>query len=338
MPTAPDLIDRRLAALFDQDIDKIPLNFQRAVWDDQNEDSRGEDDDELQAADVVALLDRDRAWGEGPDPIRPAVEAPNFQSLVVPGDWAATVTALFQHDRIIRGRLRNAITRDACAVDFVRKLDDRAKGLLDRFDGYADNEDAAFDGSTVARCADGLRDIVERLQLYNAERQPLNSRFHTEAARLAVTLLKKVLDRNEDIYENTPHASGHAGQLLEIDRNLFVHLVRSPPPGLENKLFVLDFLSTDFPLADLASVLNQLRSLRHLLRGVPVPQAFVGKLQELAQTAQNVPASEPPTPVTSSSRTPARAGASATPSSSVPARRAPSTEGSQRSQRRRRQE
>ena len=338
LPTDRESIERRIVQLYDvidQDIENMPIRFGQSLWIDQTDDR--DDEDELTALDVLGFLDANRVYGETDElPPSPSVAPLDFQGLAIPGDMAATVVNLFQHDRLFRARLSNAITKDKCAADLVAKMNDRAQRILKRFDEYADDE-TAFRPTFVPECADRLRGILNRLAEYNTEKLPLNSAFHKPAAVLAARLLEAVCERDQDIYHETPRPGRAVSPLAERDRNLFANLIRAPRQAQVLTDFVLDFLLEEIPVADRSTAARRLQALVEPLCRRRAPATYVEKLQRILQTTAGGPATESESAGEGPSRTPARTAPVVPMGRTVPARRAPSFDLGQTRQQKRQQ-
>ena len=308
LPTDVESVQQRIMDLYgqiDQDIEILPVRFRRAVWDADFEER--EDDEELLAADIICYLDPERLRDPCDDLAVPAAPPLDFAALAVPGDWAATLKGLFRHDRVLRARLRAAVTREMCARDFLDKLGARVQQLLGAFDRAA-APDAAPDPQLVPRTAHGLRALVAHLGAYREERPPLHAEFHASAAALLARVLREVAARDHDL--PGPAAPAPAPP------SLFSFLFRAAPA------FALDVLApvvADVAPADWALLRPRFDALRRALQQRGAAPDYLARLQQVL--SRPGAGREKTDEAESAGEGPSRSSGSA-----VPARRAPSSE------------
>ena len=296
-----------LYGLIDHDVDSVSSRLQQSAWDNNSEDR--EDEDEPSASDVLAFLDSDKIWSEEEEESGyPSVTPSTFRSLAVRGDMAATIGRLFRHDRVFRSRLRIAITKDMCAEDFLEKLRERSQRLFRTFQRRV--AEGTIDPQRLCNVADNLRDVIDRVIGYGAEKGPLNLSLQTRAAQLMVNMLQELCKYHAVIIPDPGR------ELMEFQRSLFGNLVRSPPPSKRATFFVLEYLAAEVPPAARASVAEQLLHLHDPLRNLGAPAEYLEALRRLLHSPPHEEVSE----AESAGEGPSRSAGSA-----VPARRAASS-------------
>ena len=246
-------------------------------------DEPAEDVDEM-VKDMLALfIDLDDEFYS----VVPEMENQSLQSLVVPGNLSVTIFALARHDPVFRGRLRNVITKDLCAGDFLRKLNKKRRDIvaaIDEYTGHGSEIQARF----VNNCAIGLRQIIAEISTYReSDRAPLSPKFDTMAAQLAMKILEDVCDRNRDVYEGENWKEAGAKPEEERSRNLFANLVSDPAPRFSANFFVLDFLTDELPPP---AWLDHVGDLERLLGRFTEQEAgtqYIDKMQELVSQSQS---------------------------------------------------
>lgn len=224
---------------------------------------------------------------------------PTFESsedTVDPGNLSATIFALARHDPVFRQRLRGALTKDFCVVQVFQKLQRRAQGIFRRFDRYAESG-PNYDEGFVAKCADILQQIVEKVIEYMNDRLPLSASSKAEAAGVLVNILDNVCNRNRDIYVDMPWQTPRVPD-DDDDRNLYIYLIRDVLDDNEDPenehCFVVDALyrfvheELKHHTEDLKSVLR--KAVRHRASVV-----FLQRLEEIIKVSEVGPGLDFPT-------------------------------------------
>ena len=239
--------------------------------------------------DMLAVFTADRVWDDFDDEFFssvPEAESLHFQELVVPGNLATTVFALARHDPTFRDRLRNAVTKEMCAHDFLRKLEAKRQNIFKRFDDY-ESRGPRLEIGFVNACGSRLHRIISKLSSYKyGARAPLSHDFDVESARLALRMLDDLCERNRDIYSDSEWQTTEDDPEEDRDCNLFANLISDPPPGRRDNLFVLDLFTEDIPQTAWTSLLNELERLLRKLRDQKAPARYLNKLQDLANQSQ----------------------------------------------------
>ncbi|KAI9693724.1 MAG: hypothetical protein M1822_002995 [Bathelium mastoideum] len=184
-----------------------------------------------------------RRDGELRDMLAPFVPSPRDETCYREAYDALdqAVREVAESDRGIFERFRNALHPDLCAqVRFDR--DNRTKinhafAALDLYSRIGPPTDAS-PGAPVAGCADVLDSAVQDLRSWL--RASSEAPFVRLALAILLHLIHGVVTRNTDIYVGKPWAAQVAAPTDQRDRNLYVRLVRTPPPS--SQLFLIDLL------------------------------------------------------------------------------------------------
>ncbi|KAL9091702.1 MAG: hypothetical protein Q9165_004778 [Trypethelium subeluteriae] len=151
------------------------------------------------------------------------------------------VREVAERDRGIFERFRNALDPELCAqLRFDR--DNRNKvehafAALDLYSRVGPPADAS-PGSPVSGCAGVLEEAIEDIQA--SLRSNPDTPFVRISLRILLQVIHGVVTRNTDIYVGKPWASQVQAPTDQRDRNLYVRLVRTPPPS--SQLFMIDLL------------------------------------------------------------------------------------------------
>lgn len=280
-----DSVEQRFSDLHDaigSRIEDIP-DLLNLAWDEASEDV-----DEL-IQDMLAVFDNDRLWHDFGDEFYdslPESKDLRFQELVVRGNLSVTIFALAQHDPIFRDRLRNAVTKDICADDFLTKLKRLSVTFLQRLDNYA-NQGPRFKAAFVHGCASSIRRIISEILDYRrSERAPLSREFDKKSAELVLWLLDEVCNHNKNIYrDSTWREIEDEDPEEERDCNLFTNLISDPSPGYRGQFFALDYLE-ELPAPAWRHLLNELERLLHRLAEEEAGTRYLNKLRDLIAQAQ----------------------------------------------------
>ena len=155
------------------------------------------------------------------------------------------VREIVEFDRGIFERFRKALDSDLCAqARFEKNNRIRIEGAFATLDLYSriGPPSDGPPGTPVSGCANALEQTVEAI------RADLRSHPGTPFIRIALSLLLQIIQgivtRNTDIYVSKPWASQVQAPTDQRERNLYLHLVRTPPPS--SQLFMIDLLR-EFP-------------------------------------------------------------------------------------------
>ena len=239
--------------------------------------------------DMLAVFTADRVWDDFDEDFFssiPEAEGLPFQKLVVPGNLATTVFALARHDPAFRDRLRNAVTKEICAEDFLRKLEAKRQTVFKRFDDY-ETRGPRFEAGFINACGSRLHRILSKISTYkHGARAPLSHDFDVESAKLALRTLSDVCERDKDIYGDSKWQTTEDDPEEDRDCNLFANLISDPPPGRRDDLFVLDLLAEDIPQPAWNDLVNELERLIEKFKDQKTPARYLNKLQELIHQSQ----------------------------------------------------
>ena len=238
--------------------------------------------------DMVSVLDERRLPEEFDEDF--VANLPSFQRcyqwLVMPENMPASIFALARYDHVLRDRLRNALPKELCALNFLRKLEKRATNSFDRYDEYA-SSGPEMKPYFISACGNSLRNIVASIVRYQESRGPTTENFDRHAAGLTVRLLIGAVDRDRDIYDPCVWLKERTPPAEPSNRNLFTNLIRTPPSDDYNDASTVEIFGLDL-LGDKLRITawnDLLESLQHLLRRVETagaPTAFISKLRELS--------------------------------------------------------
>ena len=216
----------------------------------------------------------------------PTMEHQQLQELVVPQNLPATVFALAQHDPIFRDRLRNVVTKDVCAQDFLDKLDQKRRRILQAYDQYVAHG-PQLRPRFVNECAVSLRHIITEISAYReSDRAPLSSKFDTMSAELALRMLEDVCDRNLDIYEHSTWQTSEDDPEEDRDCNLFANLISDPAPRYRDNFFVLDLFTEQLPVPAWLDLLGELERLMVRFTEQDAGTEFTKRMQDLIAQSQ----------------------------------------------------
>ena len=151
------------------------------------------------------------------------------------------VREVAESDRGIFERLRSALYPSLCAqVRFDRENRSKVEQAfvaLDLYSRIGPPTDAS-PGDPVPGCAEVLEEAIEDLRgSLRANPEPAFIRI---ALGVLLQIIHGVVTRNTDIYLGKPWASHVQAPTEQRDRNLYVRLVRTPPPS--SQLFMIDIL------------------------------------------------------------------------------------------------
>jgi len=206
----------------------------------------------------------------------------SLESLIDHGNLAATVYGLARHDQIFRRRLRKALTKDFCAVQFLEKMRARIWGaVLGRLDRHITSGSQA-DPHILMETADRLRGCVQQIQKYFEDRAPLSKQVRSMAAELVVDLLRSVCDRNKDIYTQINWTRTTQDPEDEDDRNLFHNLIGGADEEEEDDYFALTFFAGLAP-HEWMHLSDRSNELLDRLRRYRAPRGYLEKLERIVQ-------------------------------------------------------
>ena len=256
------------------------------TWDEASDDT----DEMIQ--DMLAVFTTDRTWDEFDDEFLssvPEAEGLPFEQLVAPGNLATTIFALARHDPVFRDRLRNAVTKEICARDFLSKLETKQQNVFKRFDDYMNRgpRRPRLEVGFVSACASRLCEILSKVSVYKeGMRAPLSHNFDVASAKLALRMLNNVCGRNRNIYSDSAEQTSEESPPKERDCNLFTNVISDPPPERRDEMFTIDLLTDNIPLPALTSLAGELERLMEKLRQQKAPAPYLNKMQELIDNAR----------------------------------------------------
>ncbi|MCJ1396363.1 hypothetical protein MMC18_009253 [Xylographa bjoerkii] len=182
----------------------------------------------------------------------------------------ATIHGLAIYDEKLRRRLRRVLTKEYCALDFLRKIENRIDSGLEGLKAHTNRD-------TVGETAALLRRCVDQVPQYIEYRAPFSVGVKRKAAWVIVDLLCRVCDCGWN-----PTVRDQAG---ERKRNLFKQLIGDQVKAeaeSEPAFFVLDCLE-GFAFSEWQDRLEQLQSALGTLKKVKAPYAYIKKLEDMMQ-------------------------------------------------------
>jgi hypothetical protein len=213
----------------------------------------------------------------------------NISPKPVIGDLEATISRVLLMNDEIFYHFKTLVSHNMRAEDYFKKALVKAQATCEALDKYCDlgPVDGDFD---LIWCANELTNIVSSISVNVIQRQPLSPAAKHEAARALVGILSMVVrDRNNDVYNNLTWKRQRRHAEPQIDRNLYVRLIRSPPLNdAASENFVLYALQ-DLPEAqpfieELQAILERLEA-----QAWDAPQAYRDKLQKIIAQLKGVP-------------------------------------------------
>ncbi|MCJ1397096.1 hypothetical protein MMC11_000288 [Xylographa trunciseda] len=241
--------------------------------DDSSQASSEADSTEWVVEDMLSVFDEERLpdeYGQQVFVQQILRDSATSRDIIDRKNLAATIYGLAAHDRKLRRRLRSVLTKEYCALDFLRKIENRIDSGLEGVKAHIYRDIVRETASLLWRC-------VDQIQQYKDKRAPLSVGVNRKAAWIVVDLLCKVCDCD--------WASTARDQAVDRKRTLFNQLIGNKVKAeaeSEPAFFGLDCLET-FALSDWRDRLEQLQSVLGILKKVRAPHAYVEKLEEMIQ-------------------------------------------------------
>ena len=230
----------------------------------------------------------------------------SYEDLIVLNSLPITIFGLAHHNEVFRRELRNALTRDFCAVQFFEKVATKARETFERFDRYVQFGPRS-DPRSVEGCAHALRQIVKTAAEYKDDRAPLMVSTKSKAAGILVDVLIQVCERNRDIYSEMTWRKTAVDPEDAGDRNLYVNLIGDPPRYEKQTteeeedegedLFFLDSFGTFAP-EEWKHLLERLEHALDMIKRNGAPPAFVEKLEDLIEAYRESSLDDDPSRIT----------------------------------------
>ena len=195
---------------------------------------------------------------------------PNPGDIIDRKNLAVTLHGLAIYDKKLRRRLRQVLTKEYCALDFFRKIENRINSGLE---GLNVSTNRNIVGETSAL----LRRCVDQIPQYIHDRAPFSIRVKRKAVSIIVDLLYRICD-----CDWRPIGRDQVG---DRKRNLFNQLIGNQvklEPESEPTFFVLDCLES-FVDIEWQARLEQLQSALILLKKAKAPQTYIEKLEAIIE-------------------------------------------------------
>lgn len=235
------------------------------------------------ARDILSCFSQTTMPGEfRPDLVETTDHPRTPEECVVQGDFEATMFRLAVHDENVYTGLRKVMPPGARAAIFFDKIQRRSAALLADFDLYCQEGTPQEDGVAleVPIVVAELRMNLEKVQQNIYARAPHGPKGAMETL---VGLLRDIVNRNCDAFENARWGRrGRSGE-TERDRNLYTQLIGDAKEG--DDFFVLDCLEV-LPDSILKQCGPQLRVLYDALQTNGAPGPYLRKLQLLSAEQQ----------------------------------------------------
>ncbi|PSS23098.1 hypothetical protein M430DRAFT_33684 [Amorphotheca resinae ATCC 22711] len=229
--------------------------------------------------DIMATLSLERTEDyrkdifESPDDI-------TIADIAMPGDLGGTFSKWFLYDDDAFFRFKPIVSHNKRASAYFRSMDLKAHATCELMDRYAQMGPAPGEiHHDVIWCAQTLADLVNSIGQNIIGRQPLSQSAREEASRALVSILREVVNRNKDVYQDDrlPRRRPHGEP--QTNRNLYQRLIGSTSPANPaGPMFVIKELQGLFEaqpfVEDLEEILSKLRT----IGWGPAPQAYREKL------------------------------------------------------------
>ena len=224
-----------------------------------------------------------------------------FKDLVKPEDIERTLFGLLKHDETLRWRFQRVLTRDYCAVQFIRKLENRAQSVFKHLSDHVRNGRQS-NPQVIARCAHGLRTIISQCKDYINDRAPLSKDTKCHATTVLVRILNEVCQFDRDIYDEITWRRTQPDPPQPYNRNLFVNLIgRPPPPGVagntdeEGEMFFFNAFDIFSP-AEVEHCRSLLDHIVKYLEENEAPPAFIERLEKVIEDVKELELLQPSPP------------------------------------------
>ena len=227
-----------------------------------------------------------------------------LRTIVVPGDLGGTFSRWLLQDDESFLRLKPLIPRDMRASAYFSIMNSRASNACELMDQYAQTGQRLGEvvHHDVAWCAQTLINVVNSVGRNITKRQPLSHLSRKEASKTLVSILREVVNRNKDVYQDDrlPRRRPHGEP--QTNRNLYQRLIGSgSPTNPAGPMFILRDLQ-DLPEAQpFVEILEEvLRKIQTIGWG-PAPHTYREKLKAIIARLKGSP--EPITPIAGPSST-----------------------------------
>lgn len=235
--------------------------------------------------DMLSVFDERRLpeeYGTQDFVVNISTDETSLEGLVNHENLAATIYGLARHDPKFRRRLRKALTKDFCAVQFLEKMRARIWGAVLGRLGRHITSGFQSDPNILMETAARLWGCIQQIQKYFEDRAPLTRQVRSMAAELVVDLLHSVCERNKDIYTQITWTRTTQDPEDERDRNLFHNLIGGADKGEEEDYFALTFFAGLAPYERM-HLLDRLNELLDRLRRCRAPKGYIEKLERIVQ-------------------------------------------------------
>jgi hypothetical protein len=279
-------------------IDLLPEQLNQTREEGATDTDTADEAEDTTLQDMMSVMDPTKLPRDYTETFLRQIRTPrkSFQDVVVPGNIQATVFGLARSDHVFKGRLRNAINKTLCGQDYFKKQDARAEKLLVSLDDYAQNG-PVFNPRRISQTGEKLRSLINEMAEYkDSARAPLSRELLRMVATLVVGLLRKVCDRNHDIYLSSTWLDRQSHAPAATECNLFLNLVRNPPRQFSEQFFVLDFLDSIDPASPCSRPWSPTRS-THLHRQASIHYQQRRRQRKRARAPPPSRRSRPQTPV-----------------------------------------
>ena len=253
--------------------------------DDSDHDSQSDDEDSDNSLpprhpdssewviDMLSVFDEERLPEEYAQQVfvqQMLRNIPTPRNIIDRRNLAVTLHGLAIYDKTLRKRLRQVLTKEYCALDFLRKIESRINSGLE---GLSVTTNRNIIGETAAL----LRRCVDQIPQYIQDRAPFSVGVKRKAAWIIVDLLYRVCDCD---WRPTVR-----DDVEDRKRNLFNQLIGNQvksEPESEPTFFVLDCLE-NFVGIEWQARLEQLQNVLGILKKVKAPQAYIEKLEAIIE-------------------------------------------------------
>lgn len=221
-----------------------------------------------------------------------------LRPIAIPGDVGGTFARwLLQEDESFL-KFKPLIPHDMRATAYFKNMSSKAFNACELMDKYAHMGPTPGEAvhHDVAWCAQALINVVNSVGRSISKRQPLSHLSRREASKTLVSILREVVDRNKDVYQDDrlPRRRPHGE--AQTNRNLYERLIGSS--SLSNPagpMFILRDLQ-DLPEAQpFVEVLEETLVKIQTIGWGPAPLAYREKLRAIIAQLKGSP--EPITPL-----------------------------------------
>lgn len=224
-----------------------------------------------------------------------AEEDVTLRPIIVPGDVGGSFSRWLLQDEESLLRFKPLVPQEMRALAYFKNVARKAYKTCELMDRYANiglnpGEIVHHD---VAWCAQTLSSLVNLVNK-NINKRQLNHLCRREASKTLVSILREVVNRNKDVYQDekekkVPRRRPHGEP--QTNRNLYERLIGSNPAG---PMFILRELQ-DLPEAlPFVEVLEEALGKLQTIGWGPAPQAYREKLRVIITQLKGSPQSMSP--------------------------------------------